>query len=278
MKILMGADPEVFVKKNGVLTCAHGLVPGTKAAPHPVKRGAVQVDGMALEFNIDPASNQAEFTRSIRTVLAELRKMVPDYDLEIASSVEFSGAVMDAAPEEAKVLGCDPDYNAYTEEINPAPNPDQRLRTAAGHVHIGWTRDQDPFEVAHYQSCIQLTKQLDAFLGLPACLIDQDCRRRALYGMGGAFRPKPYGCEYRVLSNWWLKSPQYSDWVYSNTKLAIKALLAGKYLFTRPGHYIGRIDLYINHYHGPNTINATLAELETTSGLEIPRPPQLKRQ
>ncbi len=276
MKILMGADPEVFVRKNGVLTCAHGLVPGTKADPYPVKRGAVQVDGMALEFNIDPASSRVEFTRSIRTVLSELRKMVPDYDLEIASSVEFSGAVMDAAPEEAKVLGCDPDYNAYTEEINPAPNPDQHLRTAAGHVHIGWTKDQDPFEMAHYQSCIQLTKQLDAFLGLPACLIDQDHRRRRLYGMAGAFRPKPYGCEYRVLSNWWLKSPQYSDWVYSNTKLAIKTLLEGNYLFPPERGYPGRIDIYINHEYATSIINSALNMLEKIAGFKIPRPPKIE--
>lgn len=53
----IGADPEVFVGREGQFFSAHGLVPGNKRRPHKVDRGAVQVDGMALEFNIDPASS-----------------------------------------------------------------------------------------------------------------------------------------------------------------------------------------------------------------------------
>ena len=56
-QILVGCDPEVFVAKGGKFISAHGMIPGTKKAPHKVERGAVQVDGMALEFNIDPAAS-----------------------------------------------------------------------------------------------------------------------------------------------------------------------------------------------------------------------------
>lgn len=55
MSYLVGADPELFVSKAGVILSAFGLVGGTKKVPQKVERGAVQVDGMALEFNIDPA-------------------------------------------------------------------------------------------------------------------------------------------------------------------------------------------------------------------------------
>jgi len=58
MKILVGCDPELFVKKDGVLVSAHGLVQGSKEHPFRVSKGAVQVDGMALEFNIDPAEDE----------------------------------------------------------------------------------------------------------------------------------------------------------------------------------------------------------------------------
>ena len=51
-KILVGCDPEIFVKQAGVFKSAHGLVVGDKKDPQKVNKGAVQVDGMALEFNI----------------------------------------------------------------------------------------------------------------------------------------------------------------------------------------------------------------------------------
>jgi len=54
-QILVGCDPEYFVKKNGIFQSAHGLIMGDKKNPQKVRNGAVQVDGMAVEFNIDPA-------------------------------------------------------------------------------------------------------------------------------------------------------------------------------------------------------------------------------
>ena len=56
-KILVGCDPEVFVKQNGVFKSAFGLIKGDKKNPQKIRNGAVQVDGMALEFNIDPAAS-----------------------------------------------------------------------------------------------------------------------------------------------------------------------------------------------------------------------------
>ena len=53
--ITVGADPELFVKKGRSFQSAYGMIPGTKQKPKKVIKGAVQVDGMALEFNIDRA-------------------------------------------------------------------------------------------------------------------------------------------------------------------------------------------------------------------------------
>ena len=52
-KFTIGADPEVFVADSltNTFVSAHDLVPGTKLEPFAVNKGAVQVDGMALEFN-----------------------------------------------------------------------------------------------------------------------------------------------------------------------------------------------------------------------------------
>jgi hypothetical protein len=86
----IGADPEVFVGKNNSFVSAHGLVQGTKEAPSPVYKGAVQVDGLALEYNIDPASTPEEFEDNILTVQSQLKSMIGDLDFLETPSVFFS--------------------------------------------------------------------------------------------------------------------------------------------------------------------------------------------
>lgn len=228
LEILMGADPELFVKYGGEFVSAHGMVEGTKEKPFPVKDGAVQVDGMALEFNIDPANNEKEFTHNLISVMAQLSNMVPDYDLCAVAVAEFSKEVMDNAPKEAKILGCDADYNAWDNgRANPQPDANVDYRTAAGHIHIGWCEGMDISDEGHIQACILLAKQLDLYLGVPSLNFDKDSKRRDLYGKAGAFRVKSYGMEYRVLSNAWLKDKALMSWVYNNTIEAIRNLLRG---------------------------------------------------
>lgn len=202
-----GCDPELFVTdENGKYVSAAGLIPGTKEEPYPVKGGAVQVDGMAAEFNIDPVSTFSEFDANIVSVVKQLKSMLPKgYQLVPKPSVVFEEDVWEAAPEEAKILGCVPDFNAWTGEVNPPPDAEQhpRLRTASGHLHIGW-QDGDAFDPEHVQNCRDLVKQLDWYLGGWSLSQDSDPTRRNLYGKAGACRFKPYGVEYRVLSNFWV--------------------------------------------------------------------------
>jgi len=37
----------------------------------------------------------------------------------------------------------------------------------------------------------------------------------------GACRPKEYGVEYRVLSNFWLRTDEFIEWVYNQTQRAV---------------------------------------------------------
>ena len=258
LDILIGADPEVFVTKQGKLVCAHNMVQGTKEAPFKVDNGAVQVDGMALEFNIDPANNVDEFVRNIDSVMAQLGAMVPEYKLNAIPVAEFGAELMDAAPDEAKEMGCDPDYNAWTDGgVNPKPNGEVDFRTGAGHIHIGWTNGMDVNDPGHIEACIMLTKQLDFYLGLPSLLFDDSDKRRELYGKAGAFRVKPYGVEYRVLSNAWLKTDSLKKWAYNNTILAISKLLEGAYIDNNvyqkfiDNNDKGSAKLHCNHYGVP---------------------------
>lgn len=230
MEILVGADPEIFMFREGKYHSAHGAVKGDKKNPFKVDKGAVQVDGMALEFNIDPAKNEQEFILNLKTVMQTLGEMVPGYELKAVPVAHFDKAVIDAQPEEALELGCEPDYNAWNNgAVNPRPNGKVNFRTGAGHVHIGWGKDFDISDPQHIEACIMVTKQLDYYLGLGSLLYDADgAERRIMYGCPGAFRPKSYGVEYRVLSNAWLKDENLMGWVYRMTIKGVQDLMQNK--------------------------------------------------
>ena len=192
MQILVGCDPEVFVKNNGKFISAHGLIKGDKKNPQPVNLGAVQVDGMALEFNINPAASEDEFLINVNEVFNTLKLMVPEYEVVAVPVADFDEEYMKQQPAEALELGCDPDYNAWYLAANDKPNGDRPFRTASGHVHIGWTNGED-IKGDHFFQAAEVAKQMDFFLGLPSLAYDDDVRRRELYGKFGCFRPKSYG-------------------------------------------------------------------------------------
>jgi hypothetical protein len=222
-----GCDPELFVRnREGKIVSAHDLLPGTKDEPYKVEYGAIQVDGTAAEFNIDPASTFEEFDRNIVAVMKTLLKMLPKgYSLSVVPAVKYDQDEWDRIPPSAKVLGCTPDFNAWTSNVNPSPDPVgdlERVRTASGHLHIGWTEGVNLSEnIEHLQHCNDLVKQLDWYLGYWSLSQDNDNTRRSLYGKAGACRYKPYGVEYRVLSNFWLSNKGLRLEVWNRMQQAI---------------------------------------------------------
>lgn len=220
-----GCDPELFILNDlGKLVTAAGLIPGTKDKPHVVEYGAVQVDGMAAEFNIDPVTNFMDWDRNIEAVMKQLQDFLPKgYSFHIVPSVRFDKDVFDGAPDEAKELGCNPDFNAWTGEVNPPPElpDDPYLRTASGHIHIGWGEGLENHDIQHILNCRDMVKQLDWYLGAWSVSKDKDPTRRSLYGKAGAYRPKPYGVEYRVLSNFWIAEQDARMAVWNRLQQAV---------------------------------------------------------
>jgi hypothetical protein len=215
--------------KGKTFWCAEGLVPGTKDKPFPVDRGAVQVDGVALEFNTDPAASEDEWFFNIRRVMTQLEEMVPGFSLATVPTARFGPKAFAELSEKAKELGCEPDFNAYNDgRENPKPNNLLPMRTAGGHIHLGWTSDEDVRDPLHIQRCITLIKHMDVYLGLTSLLWDNDAKRRSMYGKAGAFRPKPYGVEYRSLSNAWLKSDDMIRYIYRQSIACLNALMNGE--------------------------------------------------
>lgn len=223
----VGADPEVFITKGGLVHSAYGLIQGTKQAPFKVVKGAVQVDGMALEFNIDPAESSQEFLENLAVVQEQLKEMIGDWEFSDKASYVFDEGYILEQPFEAIQLGCEPDYNAYTGWENEAPNQESCMRTVGGHTHVGGYFTKDCYQPEHMKDMARLARIMDETIGVYSILWDKDDDRRSLYGKAGAFRPKEYGMEYRTLSNVWAFKPKIAEFVFGGVKEAITKHLNG---------------------------------------------------
>lgn len=215
----VGCDPEVFFIKEGKPFPAIGLVGGSKQFPRKLDVGAVQEDNVMAEFNIPPAKSETQFDTSVARMLENVRKIAVKNgcELYISPYAEFEDHYL--MHPQAQTIGCDPDYSAWYMRQNESPTYDllKNIRTASGHVHVGFPNpDKNPME--RYN----VIKAMDLYLGVPSILLDKDTTRRKFYGKAGAFRPKEYGAEYRVLSNFWIKESKYRKWVYRNSITALQ--------------------------------------------------------
>jgi hypothetical protein len=232
----LGADPEVFIRdfKFDRMISVHEIgLPGTKLHPYKTNYGACQVDGVAAEFNINPTDNLKTWLKSLDQGVSHIdsfaKRANPDYGVFITPVALFDQEYFDRIPDFNKELGCNPDYDAYKGMPNEAPHTNEPFRTGAGHIHIGWY-PQDLYiadvtaDIAHFNDCMDLVQDLDASLFVLSHLWDNDVKRRTLYGRRGSFRPKPYGVEYRPLSNAWLRDRILQAFVFNATMHTIELL------------------------------------------------------
>jgi hypothetical protein len=227
----IGADPELFLTdKYNKYKSAVNLIGGNKWNPKPIDDlgNAILEDNVAVEFNIQPSTTLEEFKFNINKVLNHLKNILPEYNFSTESAVLFPEEELNTP--EAHVFGCEPDFNAWTLKQNPKPySKYETLRSAGGHIHIGSPIAQ--------QYPIQTIRAMDLYLGVPSISLDSSQMRRELYGQAGSFRLKPYGVEYRTLSNFWIYSSNLIEWVYNQTQKALK--------FVEDGSVISKWDKYL---------------------------------
>lgn len=210
----LGSDPEVFLQNaEGKPISVIGYIRADKWNPLQIKdmpKGfTLQEDNVALEYGIPPASSAEEFVQHIRAVMAKSREWLPNLEFSKLSCIIFPEDQMKHPS--AHIFGCEPDFNAWTKDTNPPPQPPHPfMRSAGGHVHI--ETKLNPIEVV---------RQCDLRLAVAATLMDEGEQRKQLYGKMGAHRPKPYGVEYRVLSNFWIFDDELIKWVWRNTERAL---------------------------------------------------------
>ena len=227
----IGCDPEFFIKKNHKHMSAIGLIGGTKQQPKdilPKNRGfGILEDNVAVEFNVPICYSAEDLKSNIKHVITSLKKkQIKGYDISTESAVIFDKDQL--MHPQAQEFGCEPDFNAWTKGINPRPKADeQNLRSDGGHIHVG--TKEDPIEVI---------RAMDLFLGVPSIVMDKGKLRRQLYGKAGCFRPKPYGCEYRTLSNFWIFSDELIQWAYDQTAKALQFIEDGNTIDVEHGKMI----------------------------------------
>lgn len=223
MNFQIGADPEIFLQnKEGKFKSVIGLIGGDKWHPRKLTEDghAVLEDNVAVEFNIPPCSTLADFRQEINRTMGMVRNILPtDLLFNECSAVSFPDDEL--ACDAAWVFGCEPDLNAWTLEENPRPETeDKNLRSAGGHIHVG-------SDIA-INNPIHVVRAMDVFLGVPSTRLDTaGGPRRKLYGKPGAFRFKPYGVEYRTLSNFWIFSDNLLEWAYEGTRRALEFVSKG---------------------------------------------------
>ena len=213
----VGCDPEVFLtsRKDGKFQSIIGKIGADKWNPKQIEGLSngftLQEDNVALEFGVPPAASADEFVFNVRKVMQEGLKALPGEKFSRLSCVQFPKEEMEHPS--AHIFGCEPDFNAWTLQENPRPEPPHPLlRSAGGHVHIETTLTKH-----------NVIRACDLVLGVPSVLMDKTGgARRSIYGKPGAFRPKPYGVEYRTLSNFWIFRPEYIRWVYRNVGVALE--------------------------------------------------------
>ena len=221
-EVKLGADPELFLEKDGIIISAEGMIGGTKHEPKAIsnKGHAIQEDNVMIEFNIPAADNRDSFVDDIVFVKDYLTQLVGLYDckLNISASAELDKKQLTTA--QAKLFGCEPDLNVYTKSVNDPPEPTGTLRTCGGHIHIGFLNPS-------FATSELIVLAMDQVLGLESIILDPDVRRREMYGNAGAFRVKSYGVEYRSLSNFWIKDEESIKWAYDKTQEAVELVRSG---------------------------------------------------
>ena len=237
-RITIGTDPEFFLMKDGEYVSSQSAkIQGTKHEPVALKNGGtIQRDNVAVEFATLPAVDGNDFVSKVKSCLIDTHAMLPKgHEMVVEPSATFDdGQLTDP---EAQEFGCEPDFNAYTVAVNEKPwCGDSGFRSCGAHIHVGGIDgDGNPIPglefLQEFTGKINGVKAMDLFHGTVSTILDSSTasvRRRELYGKAGCHRSTPYGFEYRVLSNYWMKSPQLVMLMDSLTQDAMALVGSGK--------------------------------------------------
>ena len=244
--VSFGCDPEVFlVNKNGDVIGCEWVVPddGLRANKYGASSDRPPIvvrDGVQAELHIASTACRATFSNSLSRSIATLEYWArrDGASISLNQVVNVKKSELSKLSDGARIVGCAPSLSIYGD---PPPNVDGSAypgRSAGGHIHLGYNtpKGADKLEVAE-----DIVAMLDVFVGNTSVLLDRDkkaAERRELYGRAGEFRLKPYGLEYRTLSNFWLHSPHLVTLILGLCDTAVSLVVGPAMMKERLAHYL----------------------------------------
>jgi len=224
-KPYLGIDPELFVKdKKGNIVGGEIVV--EKEVKIVYSESKITLDGIALELNPEAQMCRQSMNSKISHLLDTLKHLVAKKDLLFDFNVTnpIREEEMEVVSKQNRQFGCKPTYNAqetFKSKIRDASK--YLFRSGGGHIHVGkFSAIQEAF--TDKKETDKLIKLMDIIVGNTFVLIDRDkgnIERRKNYGRAGEFRISPSKVEYRVLSNYWLRSPYLASFATGLVREAV---------------------------------------------------------
>jgi len=231
----IGADPEIgiCVDGQGQVVPAWDITTGIKQGQKQripakgVDNVDIHADGVALEYNFTPQPTSEAFSRANAIAFKAVTNFVHSVarEKQIPYTIFLLDGVNGYSKETllhpiAAQIGCDPDYDAYSNtpdipRVPPTPDPNG-TKFFGGHIHIGYNKDLCPPWV--------MARFMDLFITAPLIRHDLQPRRKEYYGQAGIYRSKPYGMEYRTLSNCWVNSNDLTRRIAHNAEQLVSHL------------------------------------------------------
>jgi hypothetical protein len=185
--------------------------------------GRYFADNMNCEIAINPVTTEKDFHGYTEHLLDKVRSQ--GFTLRMVPTAKYPDEALQHPL--AYISGCRPDLSAYTGQENKAPDFAEMdsTRSMGAHIHL---EHGDEFTSGTW------AKWMDAYCTLPLLFRETPSTRRSMYGGAGALRVKPYGTEYRAMSNNWLDDKELRSFVWHATHEAAEAAERG---------YIDTLDL-----------------------------------
>ena len=208
MRFAFGTDPEfILCDSYGRPKSAIGVIGRGRGNRLESEGNFFFYDNVLAECTVKPAFTAEEAVENVGISLKSMSQIVAPYKITDKATAEFDDSEM--GHKEARESGCSPEFCAYgMKEVSNSKIKklfkNSNVRTAGGHVHIGFDAGDD------CEACLMAVRMLDLFLGVPSIVMDYrpgSRRRRRLYGSAGRYRQPDHGLEYRTLGNFWLSSP-----------------------------------------------------------------------
>ncbi len=224
----LGSDPEFFFVRDGKMLYSGEVI---HQDLDRVKR-----DGFQAELNPQSNACRESAGSNIAAALRSAKNLADSSKAEISFEVGYTAEpkLWSSIPLAIKRFGCNPTVSAYKALEKRVTGIREKFRAGGGHIHLSVS----PLDEKKADTLVKL---MDILAGNTFVLLDRDpanILRRKNYGRAGEYRLKSYGLEYRVLSNFWLRS--YVLWSLASAQVRMAVAI---YNVRKADELIGMFDM-----------------------------------